>query len=181
MIKCKIEGRTWVHRKRLIAFQRINLLRLSIRRHLWKGRKGESPTTSMSHPDFSHAVRLCQTVAQETIDAITRYISLRTGARAFGLFSTMSLIECIYNLVALPSAPNTVDETPHCDSATASVQKAVRCIQALAQSKVRVAQSAYKVLGSFLKTGVCVQHRTPDHSFECTLHVRSKEKLIVFY
>jgi len=140
----------------------VNILRLSIHRHLWKARNGKVVHDTLNHNDFQHTVQLCRDLAGETIEAITPFVTLGDGMRAFGTFATISLIECIYTLVALPPLHSVMDDSGYCGIATALVQKATQCVKMTAQSQVKLAQSAFNVLKRFLQRGICVRHRAHE-------------------
>lgn len=86
------------------------------------------------------------------------------------LFSAISIIECIYNLVALPKVSSMMNEN-QCELVTEKVKKGVQCLEKLAYGRDTVAQTAYHVLKGFLQPGICTLHGYHERGSNCSILV----------
>ncbi|OQU98610.1 Fungal specific transcription factor domain-containing protein [Cladophialophora immunda] len=165
---------------RLLVYLRINNLRLSIRRHLWKDRKLDLTNASRDrHSEFIFEVHVCRQIASDIITALMDHNSQNQSRPPITPFSAISVIECIYNLVALPKVSSLVNDN-HCEFITEKVKKGVQCLEKLAQLRDTVAQTAYHVLKGFLQPGICVLHRSHERGSNCTILTPKQSALPIF-
>jgi hypothetical protein len=127
-------------RLRLIIFESVNMLRLSVRSR-----------TIDSHPNLrSHGVvkstQITEGIASNTIDSITGYLNVRKNARPWASYGSLLLVEVTSHIARLlknqeGSPTNTTHEV------VASIVSAQNCLRAM---KMRVSCRAAEKLASVL-------------------------------
>ncbi|RFU29417.1 hypothetical protein B7463_g6929, partial [Scytalidium lignicola] len=130
--------------------KRINLLRLLIRHNMIRRDSQKGHECTPNRKDYLYTVQLCQSMATRTIEAITTYMGNRRDARSFGTYATMSIIECTYHLLSLPTTDLNASSL---SSTSDTIEKAEECLKDMTHSRLRIANNALRLLEGVIDAG----------------------------